>query len=25
VANPQDAVLREGAYIVADMGELQHG
>ncbi len=25
VANPQDAVLREGANIVADMGELQHG
>ena len=25
VVNPQDAVLREGANIVADMGELQHG
>ncbi|HEV2110228.1 MAG TPA: carboxy terminal-processing peptidase [Gammaproteobacteria bacterium] len=25
VANPQDAVLREGANIVADMTELQHG
>ena len=24
VVNPQDAVLREGANIVADMGELQH-
>lgn len=24
VANPQDAVLREGANIVADLGELQH-
>ena len=25
VANPQDAMLREGANIVADMNELQHG
>ena len=25
VVNPQDAILREGANIVADMGELQHG